>query len=291
MAQGVAPLRSWEPVVTDFEIQMAIREAPFMTTFHPKHQRRRARLRILVRTIMRHTRDPRVIAAYLKQHFAPGTAVSYAAIVQSLFPSIKTPVWKEAFNHLRQQKGKIPARKAKPLTPTQAQKLYRAFPNPAKMTFALMWCLANRHADMGAMKLQDVYRLNSEFSTLVFRFRIWKSDKYGQRNFVKMIDVPHSWVHTVRNIKWATYRVMHRLLKDMTMSGNTWCTPHSVRRGAITALAKVFDPFLILTLTGHTPLVETERTVREYVEVHPNQVYFRKQRRMSTFLLRQLRGQ
>ena len=116
--------------------------------------------------------------------------------------------------------------------------------------------------------------------------RYGKSDRFGQRRFHKFLEVSSSIARQMERMKPTPYR---HVAEDHQRNPST-LSLHSIRRGAIMALAENFEAEKIIRLTGHTPLVEPEARLREYIFSEPTHRLARDQRQMSKYLCMLLEG-
>ena len=90
----------------------------------------------------------------------------------------------------------------------------------------------------------------------------------------------------LERMKHAPYRQLLKIIKEILPH----LSLHSIRRGAIMALAENFEAEKIIRLTGHTPLIELEARLREYIFPEPTHRLARDQRQMSKYLCMLLEG-
>lgn len=212
----------------------------------------------------------------------PNVVISYTNTLLSLKPEFKSDRKVTVYLDALRQKGGIrKSCRAIPMSICQMKKLMtQSLPVDVKKTIWSMWISASRHVDL--LKIDNqVWWQKGVCQWLMGTF---KSDRYGLRavsKFLTVIDRETRLWMRISPFRWATYRtVLYHLKKfdgDLTV--------HSVRRGAVTALANMgYSMKEIELMTAHTPTDDKHLAVRRYIDPTPNQPESKLQLRMSADL-------
>ena len=132
------------------------------------------------------------------------------------------------------------------------------------------------------MNLRKVWKTPSGNLIIRLDLPMWKSDRFGKRFFSKTMDIP-SFL-SIQEI-WAMlqcppkYWTLLQAIKQISPH----LSVHSLRRGAVSALAGTFENHHILLLTGHSTKNESCE-IRRYTEPTTNNQEALVQRQMVNFL-------
>lgn len=207
-----------------------------------------------------------------EQTLRPSSALTYAhTLMRGTKPTREE---KEVLDCWRKEAAVGCSRRALVASPADIQAVRKTAAPDVAWTVWLMWLSASRHADIRQAIMTWV-----EATTLRLQWRLQKSDRFGTRNLTKFIAVEKGEARRV-----ASYEAVLRAMKKQKAE----LTAHSIRRGAMTALAEQgFEMSEICELSGHTPTQEGNLAVRRYVDPSAKQPEPRRQRKMSV-VLRQL---
>jgi len=240
------------------------------------HRDRRARLQAQLSACDHNL--PKLLR-FFERNYHPSTAKGYAATVIASNPHLVTKTVRDAQDRLRQKAPLLLSKRARPITPSEFQKLLSKAPLGVQVTVILMLLSASRHVDLyKVIRFQYFQR-----AVLMLQWANQKSDRYGMRAIAKFIHIPRQYENLVLNVGLATYREVYNHLKKIDPS----LTVHSIRRAAATYLANAgFSMAEIQLLTGHTPTADPNLAVRQYVDPTPQQPESKLQIRMSETLAR-----
>jgi len=212
----------------------------------------------------------------------PNVVISYANTLLSLKPELKTDRKVTIYLDALRQKGGIrKSRRATPITVDQmASLLNRNLPEEVKNTIWVLWISASRHSDLTKIDSQVWW----DGDICQWLMGAFKSDRYGLRavsKFLTILNRPlRAWMRK-KPTRWATYRTVLAQVKKL----NADLTVHSIRRGAVTALANMgYSMKEIEYLTAHTPTDDKHLAVRRYVDPTPHQPESKLQIKMSAEL-------
>lgn len=228
--------------------------------------------------------DPALLGAAMRSLYRPSTTVTYLATAMKANPDLKDhPQLRVILSATRQELGAQGTRKALPATPQQVAQVLKNTDKEVASTALTLYVTASRHGD-----LPHVTKYEWKPPTLTMGLRKFKSDRYGQRNTHKFVDVPRAlwpWIpHKPPTTSyWKVLRAMKKVSRELTV--------HSLRRGAATHLAEAgFSMKEIGMLTAHTPTDDPSLGVRRYIDPTPTQPEGQLQRRMGFALGRAILG-
>ncbi len=225
--------------------------------------------------------DPAFIVTYLREMYAPSTAVTYASIIGTERPELKTRSWMTQWHSLlRLQAETQPDSKgAIPATPEQIRRLIGDLSLPAQRAIFQAFVTASRMGEtMGETTSCDLSKREPRtwrpyawetHGIVQLHLRTHKGAPEGTRPYSKWVRLravfgglpswrPHLCTHA------QLYAYIHRLYPDLGL--------HSFRKAAFQLLEGLqFTPTSIAKLTGHTLLNESGGA-RSYHASHPDQV-------------------
>lgn len=140
----------------------------------------------------------------------------------------------------------------------------------------LMLVSASRHADLRQANMSHVWDQGQRGLAVQVDFPVWKSDRRGSKMAQKTIRWPtHLFAALVRTFRrFPTYEAMYEALQGV-------CTPHDLRRIAMSYLADHFTEKDVLTLTQHAAVTTASAHFRRYVKSTPHSVRARAQLTLS----------
>lgn len=253
------------------------------------HMMRQERVRKLINQFELHTqpnvRTARLLAATLATMYAPATTLATMHMVPSLAPRYRDATLKDTLVALTQDVARTRTHKEFPANITEqlARRLQRV-PSDVAILIRLQFVTASRHADLLAARLTHVWHLQGRTAIRMY-LPIWKSDRKGKHFVAKTFCWPESQIRQLLQV-WRnrpSYARIHQHLLGV-------CTPHDVRRIAMTVLAKHGSPPQdILTLTGHAEAMKATARFRRYVAPTPLDKQSTTQMKLSEILHDSLR--
>jgi hypothetical protein len=259
--------------VTTVTLQNATRIAPHMRGRAATTERRRIRVAALVRQLPRH-----LLAPFLSGNFSATTALTYARTAAALDPALSAdPTWRDALVFLRKAAADAGTRHAPVATAVDVAAIVR-HSNPQTAAMALLLFLsASRHGDFVGRSAPERKLVGA---SLRMSWRTQKSDRFGERSLYKFVEAPLPVLDSLSRFKPPSYKTFLKCIREICPTLGA----HSFRRGAATLLASRFEESEIVLLTGHSVPHSVSRSLRAYIEPHPDQRDPSRMRVMSSFL-------
>lgn len=272
-------------------LAQAVQLSKSVEGFSTSTQDRRLRLRRFWEVIRHQERPERTLAAFLWSAYAPSSAVTMGlSVAKAELQGLDLAEWANALRWLR--KMAAPAQnslaQAIPISVAQAKSLLRLARRSAAMrTLLAMFVTASRHADLKDAVVTHLWQLPerrcaSPSTVMRISFPRMKSDLFGLRFVSKTIETSRplaSLIHRAIAAP-ATYQDSLRAAKSIAAG----LTCHSMRRGAVTALAeRSVPPAEIVLLTAHSMPLEAI-AARRYASPSINTEEGNKQRNMTRLL-------
>jgi hypothetical protein len=250
---------------------------------------RRIRMERLWRKCVALDLSPSGVAGFLVSAFAPSTALTYAAVLTKATPLGKNEQWLLKYRAIRlwaaKKEQQVRATQAQPLSPYQCRQflLRRDEPPETRATVLLLWLLAARHGDLQYMHA----KAHSE-DVLEIRMFGGKSDIFSLHRESKWVRTTAGWgrifTEMLAKQKWQVYAEILKALKRLQPN----LSVHSIRRGAISALATRWSPHQIALLSGHANPQQRLGSLK-YIEMKPSQTQPKLVLEMSDFLWEEVR--
>lgn len=264
--------------LTPSTIQSARANQHLLDPISAKHRKAQARLlrlhEVFLRLTLPEERNSRLLAAALATIYQPSTTQTYFHVLVAMLPRYRDKFHKEVTRALAQEVARTRSERVLPENERLVLHL-RTLPEREQTAAILQIVSASRLGDLHQMRLRHVWRETPTTLLLHFALPIWKSDRSGSRLAEKTIRWPEDRAAAFAKM-WQDkppYNRMYTLLQGV-------CTPHDLRRWAITEAGKRCQPKDVLQLTAHAEAIQSTTHVRRYTTPSPSSEHTQLQARV-----------